>query len=172
MIDLGTCEDTLKRYYNIDQNISLIIKKYEQLTVASERNVQYEIYHPITKEKLNLSLCQSDTIYLYIPADLEEELIMLYEDLENYGYDLFNINDPFYTDICAPYTSEDGTDVLLSDRRNDYYNGTYTTCQSNCDYSSFILKYEYLICQCKIVAEDIDINDFGKFSKYFYKISL
>ena len=169
VIDLGTCEATLKAYYNIAQNTSLIIKKYEQLTVASERNVQYEIYHPITKEKLNLSLCQSDTIYLYIPVDLDEELFVLYEDLQNYGYDLFNINDQFYTDICAPYSSEDGTDVLLSDRINYYYNGTYTTCQSNCGYSSFNLQNEYLICECKIIAEDIDINDFSKFSKRFYK---
>ena len=28
------------------------------------------------------------------------------------GYDLFNINSPFYQDICTPYTSNDGNDFL------------------------------------------------------------
>ena len=34
------------------------------------------------------------------------------------GYDMFNINDPFYQDICTPFDSEDGTDMPLSDRIN------------------------------------------------------
>jgi len=87
VIDLGTCEATLKAFYKIDLNTSLIIKKYEQITISAERNVQYEVYHPTTKEKLNLSLCDSDTIDLYIPVKLDEKLIELYEDLQNSGYD-------------------------------------------------------------------------------------
>ena len=169
IIDLGTCETVLKTRYNIDPNISLIIKKYEQLTTPSERNVQYEVYHPFTKEKLNLSLCDSETIDLYIPLSLDEKLLELYEDLQKSGYDLFDINDPFYNDLCSPYKSKDGTDVLLSDRKNDYYNNSYTTCQSNCQYSSFDSEYQFLKCECKVIVEDIDINDFDKFSKKVYK---
>ena len=169
IIDLGTCETVLKTRYNIDPNISLIIKKYEQLTTPSERNVQYEVYHPFTKEKLNLSLCDSKTIDLYIPLSLDEKLLELYEDLQKSGYDLFDINDPFYNDLCSPYKSKDGTDVLLSDRKNDYYNNSYTTCQSNCQYSSFDSEYQFLKCECKVIVEDIDINDFDKFSKKVYK---
>ena len=169
IIDLGTCETTLKNYYKINLNTSLIIKKYEQITISAERNVQYEVYHPISKEKLNLSLCDSDKIDLYIPIKLDEKLIELYEDLQNSGYDLFNIDDPFYSDLCSPYKSQNGTDVLLSDRKNDYYNNNYTTCQSNCEYSSYNSKYQFLKCECKVVVDDIDINDFDKFSKKIYK---
>ena len=169
IIDLGTCENLLKDTYNIDHNISLIIKKYEKLTNAAERNVQYEVYHPLSKEKLNLSLCESETISLYIPITLNEKLVELYKDLQNSGYDLFNIKDPFYNDICSPYKSENGTDVLLSDRKNDYYNNNYTTCQSNCQYSSFNSEYKFLKCECKVIVDDIDINDFDKFSEKIYK---
>ena len=169
IIDLGNCETTLKSFYRINSNLSLIIKKFEQITIASERNVQYEVYHPTTKEKLNLSLCDSDTIDLYIPIRLDEKLLELYEDLQNSGYDLFNINDPFYNDLCSPYKSKDGTDVLLSDRKNDYYNNNYTTCQSNCEYSSFNSEYKFLKCECKVVVDDTDIHDFDKFSKKIYK---
>ena len=100
---------------------------------------------------------------------MDEKLLELYEDLQKSGYDLFDINDPFYNDLCSPYKSKDGTDVLLSDRKNDYYNNSYTTCQSNCQYSSFDSEYQFLKCECKVIVEDIDINDFDKFSKKVYK---
>ena len=171
VIDLGNCENLLKQAYDIDNSTSLIIKKYEVLTNAAERNVQYEVYHPITKEKLNLSICASDTISLYIPVTLDDNTIKLYENLKSAGYDLFNINDPFYNDICSPYDSENGTDVLLSDRKNDYYNNNNdnTTCQSNCKYSSFDSKYLFLKCECKVVVDDINVEDFDKFSQKIYE---
>ena len=169
IVDLGDCETSLKEYYGIDEDASLIIKKYEQITISAERNVQYEVYHPVTKQKLNLSVCEKDTIDLYVPVQLNDKLIELYEDLQNSGYDLFNIDDPFYNDLCSPYKSENGTDVLLSDRKNDYYNNNYTTCQANCQYSSFNSEYQFLKCECKVIVDDIDINDFDKFSKKIYK---
>ena len=40
IIDLGDCETSLRKKYNIDKSLSLIIVKYEQLTISAERNVQ------------------------------------------------------------------------------------------------------------------------------------
>ena len=170
IIILGNCETLLKVAYEIDPNSSLIIKKYEQLAIPAERNVQYEVYHPVTKQRLNLSICEEDNVTIYIPMEVEEKTLELYKDLQKSGYDLFNIDDPFYNDICCTFKSEDGTDVLLSDRKNDYYNASYSTCQSNCQYSSFDSKYKLLKCECKAIVDDIDINDFDKFSKKVYKI--
>ena len=166
IINLGSCETTLKSFYKIDPNISLLIKKFEIITISSERNVQYEVYHPLTKEKLNLSLCNSSTIDLYIPITIDQKIINLYEDLQKNGYDLFDINDPFYNDICSPYKSENNTDVLLSDRKNDYYNNDNTTCQSNCEYSQFISEYKFLKCECKIIVDNIDMISKKKKKKY------
>ena len=169
IILLGNCETLLKVAYHIDNNSSLIIKKYERLTIAAERNVQFEVYHPITKQKLNLSICDKQSVNIYIPIEIDEKLIELYNDLQKSGYDLFNIDDPFYNDICCPFKSENSTDVLLTDRKNDYYNNNYTTCQSNCQYSSFDSRYKFLKCECKVIVDDIDIYDFDKFSKKIYK---
>ena len=96
---------------------------------------------------------------------MEDKIIKLYKDLQDSGYDLFNINDPFYNDLCSPYKSENGTDVLLSDRKNDYYNNDNTTCQSNCQYSSFNPEYKFLKCECKVIVDDIDVNNLNKFRK-------
>ena len=41
VIDLGNCETLLKNAYGINNSTSLIIKKFEILTNAAERNVQY-----------------------------------------------------------------------------------------------------------------------------------
>ena len=58
VIDLGECENTLKRIYDID---SLIILKYEKLgSSAIESSIQYEVYHPFTHEKLDLSYCENN----------------------------------------------------------------------------------------------------------------
>ena len=122
MIDLGACERLLKDENDIDPDINLIFLKFEKLTnKASEKNVQYEVYNPINNKQLNLSICMNTSIDLYIPITLTEKAQNLYEDLRKSGYDLFNEKDSFYTDICTPYKSDKGTDVLLSDRKNDYY---------------------------------------------------
>ena len=130
-------------------------------------NMKYMIrYH---KKKLNLSICEQEQISLYVPIELNEQLLNLYNDLQNYGYDLFNINDPFYHDLCTPYKSVNGTDVILLDRKNDFYNNDFTTCQSNCQYSSYDPNYKLLKCECKVIVDDIDVNDIHKFSQKIYK---
>ena len=43
------------------------------------------------------------------------------------GYNLFDINSPFYQDICTPYKSNNGTDVPLTDRVNYFYNNNNET---------------------------------------------
>ena len=66
----------------------MIILKYEKITdTAKERNIQYEIYNPITYEKLNMDIC--DNIDIVIPIKLDEEIQDLYKSLNKEGYDLF-----------------------------------------------------------------------------------
>ena len=165
MIDLNECETLLKQTNGIDPDTPLIILKYERLSnSASNKNVQYEIYDPINKTKLDLSMCQTSSLSLYMSITLSDKTQNLYIDLSNSGYDLFNINDSFYTDICTPYKSENGTDVLLSDRIKDFYSANETMCQANCQYSEYSFQSQYLKCECKIEEEDIDIEDPEKFS--------
>ena len=83
--------------------------------------VLYEIYHPLTLEKLNLSVCINDEIIIDIPAELDSNIKKLYNSLNESGYNLFNGNDSFYEDICTTYTSENQMDILLSDRKKDIY---------------------------------------------------
>ena len=86
--------------------------KFEKITnISKERILQYEIYEPYNKTKLNLSLCDNTSISIYSPVILSNKLTQLYKEIENMGYDLFDINSAFYQDICIPFKSPSGTDV-------------------------------------------------------------
>ena len=52
--------------------------------------------------KLDVSKCENSLIDIYVPLILSEELQNLYEELKELGYNLFDINDKFYQDICTP----------------------------------------------------------------------
>ena len=89
----------------------------------------------------------------------------MYEDLKSYGYNLFDKNDKFYTDICTPYKSQNGTDVLLSDRFNDIYKSNELGCQDNCEYSDYSIESEYLKCECNVVDQSkIELEEPEKLS--------
>ena len=56
IIDLGECEHLLKKHYQIYENASLLILKYEKISnISTERSLQYEVYEPFNKTKLDLS---------------------------------------------------------------------------------------------------------------------
>ena len=86
IIDLGDCGAELKRTNNLTEDTTLIIFKLEKAgEVASKRNIQYEVYNPITKIKMNLSVCDDEKIGLYIPVPLSGEKEELNKDLLSYG---------------------------------------------------------------------------------------
>ena len=163
IIDLGQCEATLRTIYHINPNDSLIIIKREiKSNKASEKSVKYDVYEPYNKTKLNLSYCDETSIKLYVPIVLSEETRQMYEEAKKSGYNIFNKNDPFYNDICTPYDSSSGTDILLSDRMDYIFNNADMQCQSNCKLSNFNIELQYLECDCSTNDEIVFENKKNK----------
>ena len=157
ILDLGECENTLKEHYHINESDSLIIlKKENTLGKPSEKNVEYEVFDPYNFKPLNLSICKGNTINIYVKAELSENTRSIYENMKSLGYDMLNINDPFYQDICIPYKNENNTDILLSDRINYIYNNKDSQCQSNCQFSSYLKNSLYLNCTCEAGSDNVD----------------
>ena len=74
IVDLGECESILKTNYNLKENDSLIFIKSETISdKASKKSVNYEVYEPYNKTKLNLSICDETSINLYIPMELSDK---------------------------------------------------------------------------------------------------
>ena len=154
IVYLGFCETILKRENNISENDSLIFIKNEiKSNKVSERNVHIDVYNPNTRDKLNLSLCEEIPVNIYLPMELSIGTKQLYDKMKKSGYDLFNINDPFYQDVCTPFDSSNGTDILLTDRIDYIYYNEDTKCQSNCLYTQYTMESKYISCSCSINEE-------------------
>ena len=168
-IDLGECENILRNEYHIPKNESLIVVKIdiknEDLTTTY---VQYEILHPINKTKLNMNLCDKVKITVNTPVKLSTETVSLYNSLSESGYNLFDSEDDFYNDICATYTSENGTDMTLEDRKKEIYSstGNITMCQSGCTFELYNETTKKAKCNCdaqdKLTETDISKINFDK----------
>ena len=148
-IDLGDCENKLRKAYNLNENISLIMVKFEKVSnSSSERSLQYEIYEPINKTKLDLSVCKDVKININVPVVLNGKMKELHDELKNLGYDIFDPNSAFYKDICIVFKSSDGTDVPLSERVNNFFQNAGTQCQTGCHFSEYSVETQNLKCEC------------------------
>ena len=138
IIKLGECEKELKDFYKIDKNESLIILKldvyYEGLFSPI---VIYEIYHPSTKERLDLMHCENFVINLSLPVKINES--------ELYKHDP---NNEFYNDICSTFTTDNGTDITLNDRQNVFIDNNYSLCEDGCKYNGYDFKTKKASCEC------------------------
>ncbi len=75
-IDLGKCETKLKQLHDIPDEEDLIIYKNIINSTDSLYNnfiVNYEIYHPLTLQQLNLEYCENETIIIYTPYNTFNE---------------------------------------------------------------------------------------------------
>ena len=81
----------LKNIYNISQNQSLIILKVDCFFHEFiNPTVEYDIIHPITKQILNLSICDSIFFLFPFPIDVEDSIIP-YNSESIYNNSIYNL---------------------------------------------------------------------------------
>ena len=168
-IDLGECGEKIRESLRGSTegytNQPLIILKYGvSSNVIYENYVVYEIYNPITHAKIDISeICANLNVGVYIDTKMSESVSKSVEEMVDQGYNPFDPNDKFYREICTPYDSPDGTDVLL-DQREEYFLSNLNTiaCADNCKTSSYPLDSRYLKCDCPVENEvTLDIKHFS-----------
>ena len=148
-IKLQDCEDILKRQNNIDSNKSLIIFKIDYyMDGLSIPVIGYEVYHPDTKVQLNLSECENALIDLDIPVSIDENILFKYDP-----------NNEYYNDECFAYTSENGTDILLNDRKEEFINSNMSLCEKNCSYKGYNEESKKASCKCEIKSKELKFSE-------------
>ena len=148
-IDLGTCEEEIKEYYNISLNQSLIIVKSDVKTNYSLiPKVGYQLIDPNTLTLLNLSHCKTNEAKLYFPVVIDASSL-----------DLFNPSSDFYNGNCYTYTTENGTDILLKDRQQEFMNKNLSLCDNNCVFMDYDEINKQSICACEIQNKAETISD-------------
>jgi len=141
-INLGECESLLRGYYNISKNEFLYLKQVEVEQEGMKiKKVEYDVYCKLSQSnltKLNLSICKNVKIFLSVPIIISENI------------DKFNINSGYYNDICYTATSDSGTDITLTDRKEEYKKGDKIICQDDCDFSHYDYDAQEAICSCNV----------------------
>ena len=152
VINLGKCEEILKRIYGIDKDESLIIYKSDLMKDNSISSyVQYEVYNPNNLEPLNLSLCSEEEISISVSINFKNNTKTLYDSLIKSGHNFLDLNDSFYNDICVTYTTENGTDMSMSERQKAIEDGgNLNFCQEGCSYLYFNSTNKKAKCSCKV----------------------
>ena len=153
-VKLGKCEDILKEKYNISSDVPLLIFKLDiDIEGYLAPSIEYEIYNPITKEKLDLKYCQDEQINISIPVNIDENELFLY-----------NPKSEFYNDICTTYTTNFKTDISLKDRQKEFLNKNKTLCEGDCNYASYNFTLKKVECNCD--AKYKIIGFFHNFGSY------
>ena len=71
-IDLGECEKELKKFYNLTDNEIIYMKKMEIIQEGMRiPKIEFDVYSKLYGEnliKLNISICNKNNIYLYMPV--------------------------------------------------------------------------------------------------------
>ena len=136
-INFTLCEEKLRKELGIEDD-ELIILKIEHLIEGY--NIPVIEYSIFLENGSYLSLDYCDNIYssYYIPVSINENNLFKH-----------NSSSEYYNDECNKYTTENGTDVTIYDRKNDYNENHLSLCEANCTfqgYNSSNLKAE---CLCK-----------------------
>ena len=162
VIKLNKYENILKEQYNISENETLIIfksdKKIKGLLIPL---IEYAIFNPNTKEKLNLNDCKNNdiNISLSIPISINENILFKYEQ-----------NSSYYKDICTIYNYETETDITIYDRQREFNNKNLSLCPKFCKYNGYNFENKTVNCDCQVQDTFLfsDIND-ELFFKFYIK---
>ena len=142
IIDLGKCENILKKANGIDEDEELIIFKIDNFFQGFNIPIiEYVLFNQNGNLKLNLSYCDETLVKYYIPLSLSINQNELYK---------YNSSSQFYNDGCYQYKSEYGTDMTLYDRKNDYNEKNLSLCEVNCLFKGYNSKTLKVECECII----------------------
>ena len=158
IIDLSQCEALLKKKYGISDEEDLLIVKGDLVEKLSEAylgsTVEYQIFSTSLGAFLPTSDCAASgtTMDVYSPIDTsglvtEFQYKKTFQSVSE-NYNPFDFESPFFNDICTPFTNENGNDVLLDDRRKDYYNSDTSLCEQNCYFMGYNISLKMYACKC------------------------
>jgi hypothetical protein len=132
-VDFQDCYDKVKAFYHIEEDLVI--------TVVDKKNTNnpsssYSFFHPKSGIKLDAkTICKDDNIKIHENMlEFLDENNKYYEGqihLLNQGINLFDMNDPFYNDICFDFDNPLKKDIPLKFRIK-YFFPNATLCDNGC----------------------------------------
>ena len=177
IVDLSSCQSILKKKYGLSDLEDLFLLKGDTLEKISDTflgsKLEYQIFSTSLGAFLPLSDCQNEGASALITNIMNTTLL---KDMFQYkeasvidnGYNNYDINSPFFNDICTPFTNENGNDVLLTDRRKDYFSQDYNFCGEKCSFVGYNENITRYTCKCPI--ENLNYENDEKYEEVPMKI--
>ena len=139
-IDFGTCEDLIRNKNNISDLEELILYEIEHSVKGFNIPIiEYLLFTSDGKTQLDLNICDNTTIQYYIPVSIDES------DMEKY-----DPSSDYYNDECSKLSNEDGVDMTLYDRKNQFNDKNMSLCEKGCVYQGFDNNIKKVKCDCNI----------------------
>ena len=174
-IDLDdACEEKIysdlsSKHDEFNKNSDLIIALVGGATTSSGIKSSYSYFYK-DGTYVNISeICQGAKVEVKNQIDLEEVNDEA-EKIASQGINIFDLDSPFYNDVCFMYDSPNGRDATPNDRLNTYY-PNISVCEAGCTPSKVDLDTFEAVCSCEIndimsssggVGEKILEDSFGE----------
>ena len=150
-VDLGECEDVLRKEYKIPENEMIFMKKIDVFQEGMKiPKIAYDVYRKSNDSnliKLDLSFCSKLKADISIPVLITESL------------DKLNSSSGYYNDLCYTATSDSGTDINLNDRKDEYVKKNKNVCQEKCIFSDYDYNINKAKCSCDIEESSSSFKD-------------
>ena len=160
-VDFKECYDKVKSFYLINEELIIVIINKKD---KSSGQTYYSFFHPLSGQKLDAeNVCKNETIKV-----TQNLTSILSEDTEKYelqtflteqGINIFNMDDPFYTDLCFDFENPYDKDIPLSDRITIIYPDV-SLCDEGCQMEGIDIDTMTALCNCKF--NDIANNNIIK----------
>ena len=152
-MDFSSCEDMIRNSVSeLSSNEPIYIVKIDQDSNDIIKDVSFQAFSGSNKE-IDPSIYEGATMSISYPINEEVFDLSNGETMAEKGVDVFNATDPFFSDICYPYSTDNGTDMILKDRRNDIYQNV-SFCDSNCVYKGINYTTRKVECDCTVTQDE------------------
>ena len=105
-------------------------------------------------------------------VNLTEDDLSSIISLNESGHNLLDENDSFYKDICVTFTTENGTDMSLNDRKEEIGKSGENLCQTGCKPQNYNYTNKKVKCNCNVNSTKTitNLNDISFNSVFMTKI--
>ena len=151
-VDFKECYNKVKNEYGIQEELVIVIINSKDGNGGSQ--TFYSFFHPITGFKLNAeNICKNETIVVNQNlttklSEQGEEKMEMQTFLTDQGINIFDLNDPFYTDLCYDFDNPSNRDIPLSQRISTIY-PNISLCDEGCKMDGIDLDTMTASCNCK-----------------------
>ena len=150
--DLSVCFEDLKNKNKIIPYQNLIVMIMNIFRSDSYIRVEYKVFDSSTCEELNLADCSIKNIFTEIYMDRYFSNYEILKSYDMYVHKMINVydrEDPFFTDICYQYTYNEDKDMILEDRVDFYYQDLSNICEKKCSHEADFDK-RVVKCGCQL----------------------